>query len=181
MLVHREGNKKINNLLVCQHVSNMCVQLSSSAHFWFLAYVVKNAWLWIRQKAQHIRRDTKRQRGEMKGQGNREVTWSRKKDICIYIYKYYIYIYIYIYCTEVWTQGLHLKLLYQPVFVMGFFKIGSHKLFAQAGFKLQSFWSLPPEYLGLQVWATGPQHIYYCINDNMNLPLMRLLWVSLIP
>jgi hypothetical protein len=26
-----------------------------------------------------------------------------------------------------------------------FFEIGSHKLFAQAGFKLWSSWSLPPE------------------------------------
>jgi hypothetical protein len=31
----------------------------------------------------------------------------------------------------VWTQGLHLESLHQPFFLMGFFKIGSHKLFAQ--------------------------------------------------
>jgi hypothetical protein len=30
-------------------------------------------------------------------------------------------------------------------FVMGFFKIGPHKLFAQAGFEPWSSWSLPPE------------------------------------
>jgi hypothetical protein len=29
--------------------------------------------------------------------------------------------------------------------VMGFFEIGSHELFAQAGFKPQSSWSLPHE------------------------------------
>jgi hypothetical protein len=34
-----------------------------------------------------------------------------------------------------WTQGLHLKPLHQPIFVKGFFKIGSHKLFAQTGFE----------------------------------------------
>jgi hypothetical protein len=32
-----------------------------------------------------------------------------------------------------------------PFFVMGFFKIGSRKLFAQAGFESGSSWSLPPE------------------------------------
>jgi hypothetical protein len=32
-----------------------------------------------------------------------------------------------------------------PFFVMGFFKIGSWELFAWAGFKLRSSWSLPPE------------------------------------
>jgi hypothetical protein len=32
-----------------------------------------------------------------------------------------------------------------PVFVMGYFEIGSGKLFALAGFKPRSFWSLPPE------------------------------------
>jgi hypothetical protein len=37
--------------------------------------------------------------------------------------------------------------------VMGFLEIGSHKLFAWAGFKPGSSWSLPPEYLGLQVHA----------------------------
>jgi hypothetical protein len=31
------------------------------------------------------------------------------------------------------------------LFVMGIFEISSHKLFAQAGFELWSFWSLPPE------------------------------------
>jgi hypothetical protein len=30
-------------------------------------------------------------------------------------------------------------------FVMGFLKISSQKLFAQAGFELRSFWSLPTE------------------------------------
>jgi hypothetical protein len=29
--------------------------------------------------------------------------------------------------------------------VMGFFEIGFHELFAWAGFKQQSSWSLPPE------------------------------------
>jgi hypothetical protein len=29
--------------------------------------------------------------------------------------------------------------------VKGFFEIGSHKLFAWAGFELRSSWSLPPE------------------------------------
>jgi hypothetical protein len=38
---------------------------------------------------------------------------------------------------------------------MDFFKIGSHKLFPRAGFEPWSFWSLPPEQLGLQAWTTG--------------------------
>jgi hypothetical protein len=33
--------------------------------------------------------------------------------------------------------------------VMGFFEIGSHELFAWGGFEPWSFWSLPPEWLGL--------------------------------
>jgi hypothetical protein len=38
--------------------------------------------------------------------------------------------------TGVWTQDLHLEPLLQPSFVMGFFKIGSHEIFAGAGFEL---------------------------------------------
>jgi hypothetical protein len=37
--------------------------------------------------------------------------------------------------TRAWTQGLHLEPLHQLFFVMGFFKIGAHELFAQAGFE----------------------------------------------
>jgi hypothetical protein len=44
-----------------------------------------------------------------------------------------------------WTQDLHLEPLHQPFFVMSFFEIGSHKLFARAGFELWPSWSLPPE------------------------------------
>jgi hypothetical protein len=38
---------------------------------------------------------------------------------------------------------------------MGFFEIRSQELFAWAGFELRSSWSLPPEWLGLQVWSTS--------------------------
>jgi hypothetical protein len=34
-----------------------------------------------------------------------------------------------------------------------FFEIGPCELFAQAGFKLQSSWYLPPEYIDFQVWV----------------------------
>jgi hypothetical protein len=54
--------------------------------------------------------------------------------------------------TKVWAQGLHLEPLHQPYFCDGFFQA----LFAPAGFKLPSSWSLPPEWLGLYAWATGP-------------------------
>jgi hypothetical protein len=67
---------------------------------------------------------------------------------------------MYIFCvcgTGVWTQGLHLKPLHQPFFVKAFFEIGSCKLFAQAGFNPWSSWSLPPEKLWLQAWATHSQ------------------------
>jgi hypothetical protein len=40
-----------------------------------------------------------------------------------------------------------------PFFVISVFEIGLHELFAWAGFQLWSFWSLPPESLGLQEWA----------------------------
>jgi hypothetical protein len=36
------------------------------------------------------------------------------------------------------SQGLHIKPLHQPFSVMGFFEIGSHKLFSLAGFEPQS-------------------------------------------
>jgi hypothetical protein len=60
--------------------------------------------------------------------------------------------------TGAWTQGLYLEPLHQPYFfVKGLFKIQSCKLFAQSSFELPFSWSLPPEYLGLQVWTTGTQ------------------------
>jgi hypothetical protein len=39
---------------------------------------------------------------------------------------------------------------------MGFFEIGSFKVFAWAGFEPRSSWSLPLEYPGLQASATVP-------------------------
>jgi hypothetical protein len=44
--------------------------------------------------------------------------------------------------TGAWTQGLHLEPLHQPFFVMGFFEIGSRKLFPWAGLILliSAFW-----------------------------------------
>jgi hypothetical protein len=36
------------------------------------------------------------------------------------------------------TQGLHLEPLHHPLFVLGFFEIGSYELFAQASFKTPS-------------------------------------------
>jgi hypothetical protein len=42
-----------------------------------------------------------------------------------------------------------------PFVRWAFFEIGSHELFAQAGFEPWSSWSLPTEQLGLQAWATG--------------------------
>jgi hypothetical protein len=50
--------------------------------------------------------------------------------------------------------GLHLEPFHQPFYVIGFFETGCSELFAGAGFELLSSWSLPPEELGLQVWAT---------------------------
>jgi hypothetical protein len=44
--------------------------------------------------------------------------------------------------TGVWIQGLYLELFHQPFFVMGFFKIRSHKLFARPGFEPWSSWSV---------------------------------------
>jgi hypothetical protein len=57
--------------------------------------------------------------------------------------------------TRVWTQVLHLEPLHQPFFVMSFFQDRVSLTICWAGFEPWSSWSLPPEYLGLQVWATG--------------------------
>jgi hypothetical protein len=66
-----------------------------------------------------------------------------------FLYLHWIYFALFFVRTGIWTQGLHLELLHQPFFVMVFFKIGSHELFAQAGFKPWLSWSLPPKQLGL--------------------------------
>jgi hypothetical protein len=63
--------------------------------------------------------------------------------------------------TGAWTQNLHVEPFHQPYFCEGFFEIGSQALFAWTGFKPRSSWSLPPEYLGLQAWATGARQILY--------------------
>jgi hypothetical protein len=43
--------------------------------------------------------------------------------------------------TGAWNRGLHLEPLHQPFFVIFFFfEIGSHKLFAWAGFEPSSSW-----------------------------------------
>jgi hypothetical protein len=47
---------------------------------------------------------------------------------------------------------------HQLFFVLGIFEMGAGELFAWAGHKLWSFWSLPPVGLGLQAWATGAQY-----------------------
>jgi hypothetical protein len=79
--------------------------------------------------------------------------------------------YLFIYCgAGAWTQGLRLEPLHQPYFCVGFFKIGSLELFAWAGFKPWSSWSLPPEQLALQTWATGTP-----------LPLLFLVHIYLSP
>jgi hypothetical protein len=43
-----------------------------------------------------------------------------------------------------------------PIFMKGYLKQGLSELFAQAGFEPWSSRSLPPEKLGLQVWAIVP-------------------------
>jgi hypothetical protein len=73
-------------------------------------------------------------------------------DLCLSLN---IFLFFFFCGAGAWTQGLHLEPFLQPCFVKDFFKIGSHELFAWAGFEPQSSWSLPPEQLGLQAWATG--------------------------
>jgi hypothetical protein len=53
--------------------------------------------------------------------------------------------YIYIFGTRVWILAYTLNHSFSPFLWWVFFKIGSHKLFAQAGFEPGSSWSLPPE------------------------------------
>jgi hypothetical protein len=58
--------------------------------------------------------------------------------------------------TGAWTQGLHLESLHQVLFLWRVFRDRvSQNLIAWAGFKPWSSWSLPPEKLGLQAWATS--------------------------
>jgi hypothetical protein len=63
-------------------------------------------------------------------------------------------------CLFLWYWGLNSgsSLWATPeaqFFVMGILEIGSHELFAQAGLKPWSSWSLPPEKWGLHAWATS--------------------------
>jgi hypothetical protein len=65
-------------------------------------------------------------------------------------------------CVCVWYWGLNSGPLpwatpSAQFFVVGFFEIGSHELFAWAGLQLWSSWSLWSWVARLQVWATGAQ------------------------
>jgi hypothetical protein len=55
------------------------------------------------------------------------------KHLRVLFYLFIFIIYLFVYFV---VLGLHLEPLLQPFFVMGFFEIGSHELFAQDGFKL---------------------------------------------
>jgi hypothetical protein len=48
-----------------------------------------------------------------------------------------------------------------PIFVMGFFEIGSRELFAQAGFEPPSSFSLPPvaRITGMSHWCLDSYHL----------------------
>jgi hypothetical protein len=75
-----------------------------------------------------------------------EISQSPKEQILQdFIYMRSLVTLFFFFSTGAWTQHLHLEPLHQPYFCEGFFETGSHKLFAQAGFKPQSSWSLPPE------------------------------------
>jgi hypothetical protein len=58
-----------------------------------------------------------------------------------------------------------LQPLRQPFFVLDGFEIGSWNYLPRVGVKQWSSWLLPPEYLGLQAWATAP--IYFCLWDRV--------------
>jgi hypothetical protein len=58
------------------------------------------------------------------------------------------------------------------------FKIGFFELFAQAGFELPSFWSLPLELLRLQAWATGT-HLSLCFWVIIS-PFCKLIYYTCI-
>jgi hypothetical protein len=62
-----------------------------------------------------------------------------------------IILFIYFCGTGAWTQGLHFKPLHQPCFS----RYGLTDYLSGDDFEPRSSWSLPPEQLGLQVWATG--------------------------
>jgi hypothetical protein len=60
---------------------------------------------------------------------------------------------------------------FQSILLWLFWRWGSHELGAQAVLKLQSLWSQPPKWLGLQVWVTGSAQLvcafYWFIYFNL--------------
>jgi hypothetical protein len=58
-----------------------------------------------------------------------------------------------------------------------FFEIGSHELFAQAGFELRSSWSLLPQQLRLQAWVTCAQQDHWFLKLHVSLFKVQIPWV----
>jgi hypothetical protein len=59
-----------------------------------------------------------------------------------------------------WTQVLHLEPLYQYLSTVFFFKIRSFEWFAQGWLPALILLIFAPEWIGLQVWATGTQPLW---------------------
>jgi hypothetical protein len=106
-----------------------------------------------------------------------------KQNLAVNIFAYifvswwvnFFFILIFFFRTMVWTQGLHLEPIHQPFFVMDFFEIGSSELFAWAGFELHSSWSLSPEQLGLQAWATSTRQSFFIIIKKIKILKLNIL------
>jgi hypothetical protein len=76
---------------------------------------------------------------------------------------------LFFFVLGVWTQDLQLEPLHQPFFMMGSVWDRVLEQFAWAGFKPWYSWSLLPESLGLQAWATSVQLseiIFKCYSCN---------------
>jgi hypothetical protein len=92
-----------------------------------------------------------------------------------------IFFLFFFYSTGAWTQDLHLEPLHQPFFVMGFFEIGSHKLFPRAGLEWWSSWSLLPEsrIIGMGHWRLASNFLLlcgqYCYSSSV---LKRIDWLD---
>jgi hypothetical protein len=81
-------------------------------------------------------------------------------------------------------EFIHLKPLHQLflcvcVYVLDIFEIGSRELFAQAGFKPQSSWSLLPEWLELQVWVTSTWQLLCFMAQQGNCTLQTMIYFKI--
>jgi hypothetical protein len=104
------------------------------------------------------------------------------KSVYIYIYFFFCFFFFFFFFCVLGLKKRNYTLGHSttPFLVMVIFGIGFYKLFAWAGFETWSFWSLPPESLGLQAWTTSPQPQVYICSQVFFLKsrVMDRIWLS---